>query len=245
VLVGLILSVLPAILWLGVFRQLDRLEPEPHSFLFSVMLLGALFAGTIGEPLRRGLLDLHRWRPDAWYWSILVHTLTQGVVQAVIVYVSVRFTVYLSDEFDERADGIIYGTAAGLGIAILLNINYVIDQRGLNLDVGTTRIIVNALALAALGGVVGYGLGQVKFERHASWYAALFVGASALLNGCFDWLQSEVTTTQLGFDAWRGVLVAGLFAVAVFGVVFYLLRSAVSETLTLAGRPTPAPLGEQ
>jgi RsiW-degrading membrane proteinase PrsW (M82 family) len=243
-LIGLVLAVVPAVLWLGVFRQLDRLEAEPHSFLFSTLVLAALFAGTIAEPLRRGLLDLHTWRPDSWFYSILVHALTQGVVQATTVYVVVRYTVFLSDEFDERADGIIYGTAAGLGIATLLNINYVLDHRGLDLDVGTTRIIVNALALAALGGVVGYGLGQVKFEKHAPWFAAGFVALSALLNGFYDWLQSEVTARELGFEAWPGVLVAGLFAVAVFGVVFYLLRSAVAETLARAGRPAPAPAGE-
>ena len=116
-LIGLVLAVVPAVLWLGVFRQLDRLEAEPHSFLFSTLVLGALFAGTVDEPLRRGLLDLHTWRPDNWFYSILVQTLTQGIVQATTVYVVVRYTVYLTDEFDERADGIIYGTAAGLGIA--------------------------------------------------------------------------------------------------------------------------------
>jgi RsiW-degrading membrane proteinase PrsW (M82 family) len=245
VLIGLILAIVPAVLWLGVFRQLDRLEAEPHSFLFSTLVLAALIAGTIDEPLRRNLLHLNTWRPDNWFYAIVVQTLTLGVIQAVTVYAVVRFTVYLTDEFDERADGVIYGTAAGLGIATLLNFNYVLDHRGLNLDVGTARIIVTALAQAALGGIVGYGLGQVKFEKHAPWFAALFVAAAAFLNGCFDWLQSEVTARELGFQAWRGVLVAGVFAVAVFGVVFYLLRSAVSETLKLAGRPTPVPSGEQ
>jgi RsiW-degrading membrane proteinase PrsW (M82 family) len=244
-LIGLVLAIVPALLWLSVFRLLDRLEAEPHSFLLSVLFLGALMAGTIGEPLRRNLLDLHTWKPETWYYSIVVQTLTQGIIQAVIVYLVVRFTVYLSDEFDERADGVIYGTAAGLGISVLLNFYYVLDHRGLDLDIGTTRIIVNALTLAALGGIVGYGLGQVKFEKHAPWFAAIFVAVAAILNGTFDWLQSEVTASDLGFDAWRGVLVAALFAVAVFGAVFYLLRSAVSETLTRAGRPVPVIEGNQ
>lgn len=245
ILLGLILAVVPAALWLGVFYQLDHLEPEPHSFLISVMVLGALFAGTIGEPLRRGLLELHQWQPENWFYSIVVHTLTQGVIQALIVYITVRSTVYLTDEFDERADGIIYGTAAGLGIATLLNFNYVLDHRGLNLDVGTARIIINGLTLAALGGVVGYGLGQVKFEQHAPWFAALWVGLSALLNGCFDWLLSEVTARELSFEAWPGTIVAGLFAVVVFGIAFFLLRRAVNETLALAGAPAVAASGEQ
>ena len=234
--IGLFLAVLPALLWLGVFRQLDRLEPEPHHYLLSVLLLGALLAGTIGEPLRRGLFDLHRWQPDGAFISIVVHALLQGVIQALIVYVAVRYTVFLSDEFDERADGIIYGTAAGLGIATLLNFNYVLDHRGLELDVGTARIIVTALTLAALGGVVGYGLGQVKFERHGPFFAAAFVWLAALLNGIFDWLQSEVTTRDLGYEAWPAVLVAAIFAAVVLGFVYFLLRRAVVETLALAGR---------
>jgi RsiW-degrading membrane proteinase PrsW (M82 family) len=245
VLIGLILSLVPALLWLGVFRQLDRLEAEPHAFLLSTLILGALMAGTIGEPLRRNVIELNTWKPDNWFWSILVNSLTQGVIQATIVYLAVRFTVYLTDEFDERADGVIYGTAAGLGIATLLNFHYVLDHRGLDLDIGTTRIIINALVQAALGGIVGYGLGQVKFEKHAPGYAAIFVAIAAVLNGTFDWLQSEVTQVDLGFEAWRGVFVAAIFAVAVFGAVFYLLRSAVSETLALAGRPAPAPTGDQ
>ncbi|HEY8448838.1 MAG TPA: PrsW family glutamic-type intramembrane protease [Thermomicrobiales bacterium] len=243
-LIGLGVSLLPGVLWLLVFRHLDKLEAEPHTFLLSMFALGALLAGTIGEPLRRGLLDLHRWQPDSWFWSVAVHTLTQGVVQALLVYIAVRWTVYLTDEFDERADGIIYGTAAGLGIATLLNINYVLDNRGLNLDVGTTRIIVDALALAALGGVVGYGLGQVKFERHAPWFVALWVAVAAVLNGVFEWLQSEVTAQELGFEGWPALLFAGAFAVVVFGFVFYLLRVAVRETLSRAGRTTATATGE-
>jgi RsiW-degrading membrane proteinase PrsW (M82 family) len=244
-LIGLTLSLLPGILWLLVFRQLDRLEAEPHAFLFSVFALGALLAGTIGEPLRRGLLDLHRWEPENWLWSVSVHALTQGVVQSVLVYIAVRWTVYLTDEFDERADGIIYGTASGLGIATLLNFHYVLDHRGLNLDVGTTRIIVDALALAALGGIVGYGLGQVKFERHKPWFAASWVALAAVLNGLYEWLQSEVTARELGFEAWPAVLLAGVFALAAFGLVFALLRNAVRETIARAGQSTALATGER
>jgi RsiW-degrading membrane proteinase PrsW (M82 family) len=242
--IGLGLSIVPSLLWLGVFRQLDRLEAEPHTFLFSTMILGALIAGTIDEPLRRGLLDLNTWKPENWFYSILVQSLTQGIVQAFTVYVVVRYTVYLTDEFDERADGVIYGTAAGLGIAVLLNFNYVLDHDGLDLDVGTTRIIIAALAQAAFGGVVGYGLGQVKFEKHLPVFAGGFVLAAAFLNGFFDWLQSEVTSRDLGFEAWPGVAVAAVFALVVFGVVFYLLRSAVQETLKVAGNSAVTPAGE-
>ncbi len=230
VVVGLFLAVVPTLLWLGVFRELDRLEPEPHQYLLSVTILAALLTGTIAEPLRRDAFALHTWQPDAWYWSIPINAMIQGVIQATVVYVTVRYTVFLSDEFDERADGIIYGTAAGLGCAMLLNFHYVLDHPGLRLDVGTARIIVTALVLASLGGLVGYGLGQVKFERHSPWFAAGFVVAAALLNGSFDWLVTEFSRRQFESEGWPTVLVATLFALIVLGIVYGLLQHAVRET---------------
>jgi RsiW-degrading membrane proteinase PrsW (M82 family) len=236
VIIGLILAVLPTLLWLGVFRQLDRLEPEPHQYLLSVTILAALLTGTIAEPIRRGAFALHTWQSDAWYWSIPINAMIQGVIQATVVYATVRYTVFLSDEFDERADGIIYGTAAGLGSAMLLNFHYVLDNPGLRLDVGTARIIVSALVLASLGGLVGYGLGQVKFERHSSWFAAQFVVAAALLNGIFDWLVTDFSRRQFGYEGWLAVLAAAIFALIVLGVVYYLLQHAVRETRAVVGR---------
>lgn len=230
VLVGLFLAIVPTLLWLGVFRELDRLEPEPHQYLLSVMVLAALLTGTVAEPLRRDAFALHTWQPDAWYWSIPINALIQGVLQATVVYVTVRYTVFLSEEFDERADGIIYGTAAGLGSAMLLNLRYVLDHPGLRLDVGTARIIVAALVLASLGGLVGYGLGQVKFERHSPWFAAGFVVVAAFLNGTFDWLVTEISRRQFGFDGWLTVLAAAIFALLVLGIVYGLLQHAVRET---------------
>jgi RsiW-degrading membrane proteinase PrsW (M82 family) len=230
VLVGLFLAIVPTLLWLGVFRELDRLEPEPHQYLLSVTILAALLTGTVAEPLRRDAFALHTWQPDAWYWSIPVNAMIQGVIQATVVYVTVRYTVFLSDEFDERADGIIYGIAAGLGSAMLINFHYVLDHPGLRLDVGTARIIVAALVLASLGGLVGYGLGQVKFERHSPWFAALFVVLAALLNGSFDWLVTEFARRQFGSEGWPTVLAAALFALLVLGLVYALLQHAVRET---------------
>ncbi len=241
--VGIVLAVLPTLLWLGVFRQLDRLEQEPHHYLLSVVVLAALLTAAIGEPLRRKVFGLDTWIDDTWYWGIAINAMIQGVIQATIVYVTVRYTVFLSDEFDERADGIIYGTAAGLGIAMTLNLQYVLDHQGLRLDVGTARIIVAALVLASLGGLVGYGLGQVKFERHAPWFAAAFVVAAAFLNGVFNWLVVEFTRRQFVFEAWSAVLVAALFALVVLGIVYFLLQHTVRQTRAIASRSATA-LGE-
>jgi drug/metabolite transporter (DMT)-like permease len=113
---------------------------------------------------------------------------------------------------------------------MLLNLHYILYHPGLRLDVGTARIIVTALVLASLGGLVGYGLGQVKFERHSPWFAALFVVIAALLNGSFDWLVTEFSRRQFGSEGWPTVLAAALFALVVLGIVYGLLQHAVRET---------------
>lgn len=233
--IGLALAILPALLWLFVFQRLDRLEQEPHHYLLGVMLLAALIAGAVGDPLRRNLYGLQAWSDGRPLWAISVFALTQGVLLALIVYAAVRWSVFLLDEFDERADGIIYGTAAGLGVGVLYNVRYVLEHDGLRLDVGAARIVVAALAMASIGGLVGYALGQVKFEPHSPFYLPGFVLLAALLTGVFEWLTSEAGTSALGYTAWAAVLVAALFALVIFGAVFALLRGAVRETLAAPG----------
>jgi RsiW-degrading membrane proteinase PrsW (M82 family) len=229
--IGLAMAIIPALLWLGVFSRLDRLEPEPHAYLLSVMIIAAIATAGIAEPIRTGILRLQDWQPENNFYALAVIILTEGAMFALIVYLTVRYTAYLTDEFDERADGVIYGTAAGLGIGIALGFVYVIEQGGVNLDVGAARIIIQSLALAAIGGVVGYGLGQVKFEHHVPFYVGIFGALGAVLFGVLDWLLSEVTLVGLGLSAWRGVAIAGIFAAMIFAALFGLLRHAVQETL--------------
>jgi hypothetical protein len=62
--VGLVMALLPALIWLFVFRHLDQLEPEQLHHLLGVMILGALVGvrrtargalkgGSPGPPRRR------------------------------------------------------------------------------------------------------------------------------------------------------------------------------------------------
>jgi RsiW-degrading membrane proteinase PrsW (M82 family) len=231
VIIGIILAILPALIWLLVFRQLDRLEPERFQLLVGVMVIGALIAGAIGEPLIRDVFGLPLWSESRWQWAIPIYALTEGVVLALTIYFAVRFSVFLLAEFDERADGIIYGTAAGLGAAVFYNLRYLLDAETLRLDVGIPRVIIAALVFASVGGLVGYGLGQVRFEHHSVWYLPGIIVLAALLTGIYDWLASEAISRSLGYTAWISLLVAAAFGLVLFGAINFLVRSAVRETL--------------
>jgi RsiW-degrading membrane proteinase PrsW (M82 family) len=240
VVAGLILAVLPALIWLFIFRRLDQLEPENLHHLLGVMILGALVGGAIGDPLRRGVYGMHLWSESRWMWAIPIYALTQGLLLALTIYATVRFSAFLIHDFDERADGVIYGTAAGLGVAVFYNIRYLIDAGTLRIEVGVARIIIAALVFASIGGLIGYGLGQIWFEPHSIWYLPGIVLLAAILTGVYEWLSSEAISRSLGYTAWVSVLIAAAFGALLFGVIHVLVRSAIRETLAAGTGPEVA-----
>jgi RsiW-degrading membrane proteinase PrsW (M82 family) len=235
---GIVLALIPALLWLAFFYQQDRLEPEPKGYVVGVFLLGALLAQGIGIPLVQNVYEAPRWLPLNVWTDLLGSILVIGFVQESLKYAAVRYSVYQSAEFDERVDGVVYGTAAGLGYATMLNVHYVVSSGGVDLQVGVIRIAVTALAQASFAGLTGYFLGRAKFEDEPVWWLPSGLALAAVLNGLFAFLSGELTTTSLslsggGFNPWPGLILAAVVAAATFTVLNILIRRA--NRLTLAG----------
>ena len=234
---GIGLAIVPAILWLAFFRLQDLLEPEPKRYVLLVFVVGALLASAVGMPVVRGLFRVQDWLGYSWLVNLLGSILVVGAVQEFLKYAAVRYSVYLLPEFDERMDGILYGTAAGLGYATMLNIRYVIDSGGVNLEVGIVRIVVTALAQASFAGITGYFLARAKVEDEPVGWLALGLAIAAVLNGVFSLLLGGVTRTRdvlTGQTAtpWYGLVLAALFAGAILGVLFALMRRASRMTIS-------------
>ncbi len=239
VVTGVVLALVPAVLWLAFFYAQDRLEPEPKPFVIGVVILGALLASAVGIPVVRDLFRVQDWLGRSLLTNLLGSILVIGFVQEFLKYAAVRYSIYLLPEFDERMDGILYGTAAGLGFATMLNINYVVESGGVDLGVGVIRIVVTALAQASFAGITGYFLGRAKFEEEPVWWLPLGVTVAAVLNGLFTVLLGSVTrvgSVLAGKTAnpWYGLLLAVVVAGLVFGLLIALIRRAIR--MTVAGQ---------
>lgn len=239
VLIGAMLALVPAVLWLAFFYAQDRLEPEPKPFIIGVFVLGALLANAVGIPLVRDLFRVQDWLGRSLLTNLLGSILVVGFVQEFLKYAAVRYSIYLLPEFDERMDGILYGTAAGLGFATMLNINYVVESGGVDLAIGVIRIVVTALAQASFAGISGYFLGRAKFEEEPVWWLPLGVAVAAVLNGLFTVILGSVTrvgSVLAGKTAnpWYGLVLAIVVAGLVFGLLIALIRRAIR--LTVAGQ---------
>ena len=235
-LAGVLLAIVPALIWLGVFYQQDRLEPEPKGFVLGVFALGALLAAAIGVPLVDNFFRVSDWLYTDTLTTILGGILVVGFTQEFLKYAAVRYSIYNSAEFDEATDGVVYATAAGLGYATVLNVMFVVQNGGVDLGAGIIRMAVVALAQAGFAGITGYFLGRAKFESEPLWWMPLGITLAAVANGLFNWARGEVTRGDLSLSGgtanpWSGLILAAVVAFICLGAVSWLINRNVKSAL--------------
>ena len=237
---GLVLALVPAVLWLLFFYQQDRLEPEPVGNVARMFVIGLALAGAIGVPLTDDLFQVQSWLyASGTTTTVLASIFVIGAVEAFTIYATVRYFIFHTPEFDERTDGVIYGTAAGLGYATALNVAFILSNGGSALGSGEVFVAEVALAHAAIGGLLGYFLGRAKLEQEPIWWMPLGVVLAAVLNGLFQVARGELdpstvsfTSAGAGLPSFTGLLVAGAMAVVIAGVVSYLINRDIARSLT-------------
>jgi len=235
---AVVMAAIPGLLWLVYFYLQDRHEPEPKHFVLGVYLAGAFVAA----PLAGFLIDLARpadgpgasvsmFGADNLVWAFLIVAMAQELSK----YLVVRYSIYLSPEFDEPMDGIVYMTAAGIGFATYENYHYLQGLDGsVFLGAGAANAVVVTLAHACFAGVLGYALGRAKFSTGSALQRSgiLLVGllVAALLNAQFGLLENIVKAHGLEVQPWRAVAYAAGFAAAVFFVTSLLMRRHLSAS---------------
>lgn len=233
--VGIFLAVVPSALWLWYFYRQDRLEPEPKAQIAVVFLVALALADVLGRRVVEDWFQVATWAAADTVTSLLASILIVGFTYQAIVYVAVR-TVYASSEFDERMDGIVYGTVAGLGVATLLNLRYILVNEGVAIAPGVVQTVTTALAQASFGGLLGYFMAEAKFTHRPIWWVPLGYAAAAALNGLFSWLISEVSASGLTVDPWRSLLMGLAVALVVFFALVLLMRRTTEVTLARTTR---------
>ncbi len=236
ILAGVLLALVPAFIWLVFFYLQDRLEPEPKGYILAVFLLGALLASAVGIPLVDNLFQVSNWIYADTATTILGSILVVGFIQEFLKYAAVRYSVFSSTEFDEATDGVIYATAAGLGYATVLNVQFVVANGGVALGSSVIRMVVVALAQASFAGITGYFLGRARFEKKAWWWMPLGLFLAAVGNGLFNWLrgrivQRGISLTGASANPWMGLILAAVVALVTLGVTLWLVRRNIRTAL--------------
>ncbi len=230
ILVGLFLAIVPSALWLWYFYRQDRLEPEPKSYVGLVFMAALVLTDFLALRVINDVFHVGEWAAANTWTSLVASILVNGFMLQVCMYIAVRL-VYAGAEFDERMDGIVYGTVAGLGVATLLNLHYIIDNQGVDLASGVITVVTTALAQASFGGLMGWFMAEDKFTEKRFWFVPVGFTVAAVLNGLFSWLINEVSAAGLGVEPLRSLMLGLLVAIATFGVLVWLMNRSTEVTL--------------
>lgn len=239
---GIVLSVVPAAIWLIFFYQQDRLEPEPVANVVRMFVIGLALAGAIGIPLTDQVFKVQNWlyldsTTGVGLTEILGSIFVTGAVEAFVVFATVRYFIFDQPEFDERTDGVVYATAAALGYATALNLQFILSSGGAALGGAEIYVAEVALAHAAIGGLLGYFLGRAKLEQEPIWWLPLGLILAAVLTGAFNILRGQLDAGGIGIGAGsglpavNGLLLAGGLAIVVAIVVYTLINRDITRSL--------------
>ena len=107
----ILISIIPAFLWVWAFYRRDVAEPEPKDMILRLFIYGALSvipAAFLESPFR-GFIRESTPLPLLLITSIFVVGLVEEGVKLLAVFVG----AYNNHEFNEVMDGIIYSVTAG------------------------------------------------------------------------------------------------------------------------------------
>ena len=215
----LLVAVVAAVWWF------DRYDREPLHLVVGVFLWGALAAPVIAvfgsSALAAGSGS------DPTVMAVWIGPLVEEVAKAF----GVILVVLLSKEFDNPTDGLVYGTAAGLGFAATENLVYTLAGVGESAIGGTLLLVfirtalaagIHALSSATFGGFLGFAyLSRNRGER-LTWLIVGLVGAVVIHAGWnFMLLQMESSDGAVPVARWF-VVVPTLYAFYFLGFVGFL-----------------------
>lgn len=185
-----ILLIVVALVW-----WVDRYDREPLHLVALIFLWGAsaapLLSVTVFHVIDRLLGGIAESTNLSWIGIGLVTPMIEEIAKAVGVVLVVVF----SSKFDNPTDGVVYGTAVGLGFAVSENVMYGVtagvhlhNVAGVLLLVGGRTLLsagVHALSCATFGGILGHAVLCGRLPGKILW-ATTGLLAAVLLHGSWN-----------------------------------------------------------
>ncbi len=136
-------------------------------------------------------------------------------------------------EFDERLDGIVYASRAGLGFALVENVGYLLGQESVQgqLYVWVARAVLAVPGHAMWTGMIGYMAARRRFDHAGLGLIGGYLLAVAF-HGAYDcavFVQQPLHFE--GFDALASTMV--LIPIGLTLLAFFVFRSMARTALRL------------
>jgi len=215
--------------------RLDAKRPEPPrtrrlvTFFGMLSVIPALFAeliltGTLGEQVGPQMT----YQGSSFHAFIVAACVEEACKIAVVYYV-----VWRRPEFDERMDGIVYASRAGLGFALVENVMYLLNSASLGgeLQLWIMRAVLAVPGHAMWTGMIGAMAARRRFDRKGLGLVGGYLLAVAF-HGAYDFVVFLQVPLHLeGHDDLARLVMPTIVGLTV--LAFLVLRSMARTALRL------------
>ena len=220
-------AIIPAVALLIYVYRMDRLEKEPWSMIWPLVLLGAVSTALaqFTESIGTAALPYLTQAGSRAYYLVLCYVVI-GLSEEGFKYLILKLRTWRSPEFNCRFDGIVYACAVSLGFSLWENILYVTAY---GLSTAIVRAITAIPGHACFGVFMGafYGAAKSRYaygDPSASGRCRLLaVIVPVLLHGTYDYLAMRNTD---------GLILVFIVFIAVMFFVAYRTVRKLSRTDT-------------
>ncbi|HEY8464790.1 MAG TPA: PrsW family intramembrane metalloprotease [Bacillota bacterium] len=208
----------PGLLWLWYFYRLDRYEPEP------LRTIVKFFCGGILLVLPAGLLE-QIWRPQLlsslqqgdWRGYLVMAFLVVAVIEEGLKTGFLWWLIGRDRELNEAVDGVIYGITIGLGFASLENLLW---ANLYGFGVAALRAVITTLAHASFTGWTGFYIARFKLEASSQ---PVLIGIGFLVAWASHGLYDFLLFLRHPLASLLGFLLIGILLVQLFKTIHRLV----------------------
>jgi len=154
-------AIAPALLFLWLVVAADS-RPEPARVVLGALALGAVsaVAAAIVEIALKQVVPLPA---DPWLSANVTALFLAGIPEESLKVPLIAAIALRSRDFDEPMDGVVYGTAVGLGFAALENVGYVAGADAQWHTVAIWRSLLSVPLHGAFGAIAGAYIARARF----------------------------------------------------------------------------------
>jgi RsiW-degrading membrane proteinase PrsW (M82 family) len=234
---ALSMAVAVAVIYFIILRFMDLNEKEPFWAMAAALGVGAGLAA-----LTRGLVDTRVLELENFGGSLTREVAKFLALIAVLALLTSSRRVRGWSEFHGLMDGVVYGTAVGLGFAVgeaFLRELAVAGTPSASLAVSRFDILwataLSGLAEGLFGAVVGAGFGLASLTRlyaaRLVWIVGGLIGAVLLHWGYLEFVRGGDIASQSLLRSWIALTLPLLFVLTVTVVALRRERRAIEEEL--------------
>jgi RsiW-degrading membrane proteinase PrsW (M82 family) len=226
---------IPALIAMVIIDRLDAKRPEPLRTRWLVAFVGMLsvipavalevgLSRTLGEHLPPSITY-----QGATFQAFAVAAAIEEACKISVIY----WVVWRRPEFDERMDGIVYGSRAGLGFALVENVMYLFGQASLGGQIETwiMRAVLAVPGHAMWSGMVGAMAARRRFDGKGLGLPGGYLLAVSF-HGLYD--MTAFVQRPLALEGHETLSKLTIPALALLTIIaFFTLRSMARKALEL------------